>query len=87
MFFVYILQSVKDKGLYVGLSGNVKKRVSFHNAGHVRSTKHRAPFLLIHTEKYETRKEARLREKYLKSYSGVREKLEIVERHELGPIV
>ena len=75
---VYILKSTVDKNLYIGLSANVQKRLKAHNAGNVRSTKHRRPFKLLYTETLKSRVEARTREKYLKSLKGAREKLDII---------
>jgi putative endonuclease len=65
---------------YVGLTANVEVRLRYHNAGRVRSTKHRVPFELLYKEAYATRAEARAREKHLKSYAGSREKISILER-------
>ena len=78
-FYVYILQSLKDKGYYVGMSGNVEVRVQYHNQGRVRSTKHRVPFQVLYREEFGSRVQAREREKYLKSYRGAKEKLTIIE--------
>jgi putative endonuclease len=78
-YWVYILKSMKDGNYYVGLSSDVNKRLLYHNAGKVRSTKHRLPFELLYKEAYATRTEARDREKYLKSYKGSKEKLTILE--------
>lgn len=79
MYFVYIIKSVKDNGYYVGITSNLSERLVYHNQGRVRSTKSRKPFTLIYSEKYLTRLEARSREKYLKSYSGSKEKNKILE--------
>jgi putative endonuclease len=79
MYFVYILQSLKDKGYYVGLTSNLENRLAYHNAGRVRSTKLRIPFKLMYSERFNSRSEAREREKYLKSYKGSKEKLSIIQ--------
>ena len=79
MFFVYFLQSLKDGRCYVGLTSNIDKRLAYHNAGRVRSTKLRIPFKLLYTEKFSTRIQAREREKFFKSYKGSKEKLTILE--------
>lgn len=78
-YFVYIIQSAVDKGYYVGLASNLDKRLSYHNAGKVRSTKRRVPFKLVYSEMFTTRLLAREREKFFKSYKGSREKLSILE--------
>lgn len=79
MYFVYIIQSEKDDGYYVGMTSNLEKRLIYHNAGRVRSTKNRVPFRTIYSENYPNRLQAREREKLLKSYGGAREKLTIIE--------
>ena len=42
--FVYILQSLKGKKYYIGVTTDVKTRLLFHNSGKQRSTKNRIPF-------------------------------------------
>ncbi len=48
----------------------VERRIGQHNKGENRSTKAYKPFKLIYTEAFNTRIEAREREKYLKSGIG-----------------
>ena len=45
-YFVYILFSPKFHRTYVGQTGNLESRLSYHNNGKVRSTKHYRPWLL-----------------------------------------
>ncbi|MFA5805656.1 MAG: GIY-YIG nuclease family protein [Melioribacteraceae bacterium] len=45
-YYVYVLQSAKDKNFYVGYTNNIKRRIEEHNSGHVESTKNRIPFKL-----------------------------------------
>ncbi|EKE20080.1 MAG: hypothetical protein ACD_8C00056G0005 [uncultured bacterium] len=78
-YYVYMLRSLKDNNLYVGISHNPSIRVTQHNAGKTSSTKSRRPFVLIYKELYPSRIEAREREKYLKSYAGSKEKMQILE--------
>lgn len=68
--YVYVIRSEKDGRFYVGLTSNVKKRVSQHNAGRTRSTKAYRPWKLFFFEECLNRIEARKREKYLKSGYG-----------------
>ncbi|NQW36857.1 MAG: GIY-YIG nuclease family protein [Flavobacteriales bacterium] len=70
MYFVYIIYSEKFERFYVGLSANVRQRLKTHNAGRVKSTKAFIKWSLINVEEFETRIEARIREKYLKSAAG-----------------
>lgn len=66
MFFVYILQSKKDKKLYIGYMADLQKRFKEHNLGLVRSTKPRTPFILAYYEAYASKQDAVLREHNLK---------------------
>ena len=70
MIYVYIIQSEKDKRFYVGMSENVEIRLNQHNSGKTKSTKGYKPWKLLFFEEFETRQEARKREKYLKSGIG-----------------
>ena len=70
MFFVYVLRSRKDGALYIGLTGDLDRRIKEHNSGKERTTRHRRPFDLVHSEGYATRTEARAREKFLKTGYG-----------------
>jgi len=70
MFYVYAIQSLKDKHLYIGISKNPEKRLKQHNAGMTKSTKPRRPFKIIYEESCKDRVNARKREKYFKSGIG-----------------
>lgn len=69
-YHVYAIQSKVDNRLYVGLSKNPEKRLRGHNNGETFSTKGFRPWHLVYTEKVGSRKDARKREKYLKSGIG-----------------
>jgi putative endonuclease len=71
-YFVYILQSDKDKQFYVGFTADLKKRIEQHNNGEVKSTKLRRPLKLIYCEIGLNRYDALHREKYLKTSYGKR---------------
>ena len=70
--FVYVLVSRARGALrfYTGISADVQKRLTEHNAGYTFSTKGYRPWELFFSEKYATRMEARHREKFLKSGFG-----------------
>ena len=72
MYFIYVLQSLKDQRTYVGYTDNVERRFIQHNSGYVRSTKHRIPFKLLFTENFLTSAEVKKRELYWKSGGGRR---------------
>ena len=67
MHKVYILESAKDKKLYIGTTSNLEKRLSYHNEGRVKSTRPRRPFKIVHTEEFGDRAHALKRERYLKN--------------------
>lgn len=81
MYYLYILKSLKDGEHYIGITDNVSKRVAEHNSGKTKSTKNRRPFILIYKEEHKSRITARERERYLKSYSGAKEKKELIEKY------
>jgi putative endonuclease len=70
MFYVYILQSLKNKRLYVGFTANLRDRFNEHEKGKVSSTKNIRPLILIYYEAYRAEKDARIREKFLKTGQG-----------------
>jgi len=72
MFYVYILQSLKDKKTYVGYTNNLNSRLKRHNSGQVKSTKHRKPLETLFTENFETEQGAKKRELWWKSGAGRR---------------
>jgi len=47
MYFVYVLESEKDKKLYTGYTKDLEIRFEEHQKGRVDSTKHRRPIKLI----------------------------------------
>ena len=70
MYYIYILKSKIDNKLYTGFSKDLKNRIKDHNKGNVDSTKNRRPLELIYYEAYKDKKNAILREKFLKTTKG-----------------
>lgn len=70
MHGVYILQSKKDKTLYIGYSQDVKRRFEDHQKGRVLSTKNKRPWEVIYCELYKNRKDAMQRELFFKTGWG-----------------
>jgi putative endonuclease len=70
MYYVYILQSVKDGKFYIGCTNNLKTRFNLHNQGKIESTKNRTPFKLIHYEGFLDKHDAFAREQWLKTGWG-----------------
>ena len=69
MYYVYVLQSKRDKHFYIGKTNNLERRLNEHNSGHTQSTKSRRPFVLIEYIQCDTEQDARVLEKeYKKGY-------------------
>ena len=69
-FFVYVLFSFKDHKLYIGFTENLDNRFSEHSRGKVTATKDRRPLDLIYFEGFRNKKDAKSRERFLKSGFG-----------------
>lgn len=67
---VYILYSKSFERYYVGMTNNFSRRFKQHNSSYVKSTKYFVPWEVVFKESFNTRSEARKREKYLKSAAG-----------------
>ena len=70
MYFVYAIKSIDKNYIYVGLSKDIYRRFKEHNTGNNRTTKPYRPFIIFFQEQFETRIEAKKREKFLKSGCG-----------------
>ena len=65
-YCVYILQSSKNKSLYIGCTSNLKSRILEHNSGESSHTKKYMPWKLIYFEGYCSKTDAYSREQSLK---------------------
>jgi putative endonuclease len=72
MWYVYVLESQKSRHWYIGSTKDLQKRILRHNSGKNKSTKYGIPWKLIYCEISLNKKDARAREKYLKSGMGRR---------------
>lgn len=70
MYHVYAIKSSVRHYVYIGITDNIERRLSQHNSGRNKTTKPYRPFEVIYTETFNTRLEAREKEKYLKSGTG-----------------
>ena len=70
MKIIYILESLKDKGIYTGNTSNLKDRLFRHNLGQTKSTKDRRPLKLICYVLFKDKLKAYDFERYLKTGSG-----------------
>jgi putative endonuclease len=71
-YYVYVLQSENDRKFYTGFTTDLKRRFEEHQEGKNFSTKHRKPFKLIYYEFCLNEKDAKIRERYLKTAWGKR---------------
>ena len=65
-FFVYILQSEVDHSFYKGFTENPNERLLQHNNGESSYTSSKIPWKMVYLEELSSKREALIREKYLK---------------------
>ena len=70
VYYVYILLSEAKTRTYTGVADDVEKRLKEHNDGKVISSRPYRPYKIMHTESFETLREARQKEKFYKSTTG-----------------
>jgi len=68
--FVYILESADEQHWYVGITGNLERRLAEHNTGYTPHTSKFSPWRLKTSVAFRDRRKAEEFEKYLKSHSG-----------------
>ena len=69
MHYIYLLQSLKNKSLYIDCTSNLKKRVLEHNRNDSYHTKKYSPWKLVYFEGYYSKVDAYNREKSLKLHA------------------
>ena len=69
LYYVYIIQSEKDRTFYKGFTMQPLLRLAQHNNKESQYTSHKVPWKIIHLEILATKSEALKREKVLKKYS------------------
>lgn len=70
MYFVYILQSQKDKSYYTGITQDINKRIREHNQKTSKYSSTKSPFNLKWYCVFNEKEKASKFEKYIKSGSG-----------------
>jgi len=71
MYYVYVIESLRNKKRYVGFTSKpVSVRLEEHNRGTNKWTGQNRPFKLIYYEEFQSEREARKREKFLKTGKG-----------------
>ncbi|MBI2066248.1 GIY-YIG nuclease family protein [Candidatus Woesebacteria bacterium] len=81
MFYLYILRNENDDRFYIGSTSNLERRIKEHLRGKTRTTRVLKTNKLVYIEKYKTEKEARDREKKLKSYKSKKYIKWLIERN------
>ncbi len=69
-YTVYVLLSDRDHRRYIGITGDLDRRLDEHRRGLVKSTRHRRPLRLVYSERYESKAEAQKRERFFKTGQG-----------------
>jgi len=72
MNYTYVLESAKDKKLYIGWTNDLTSRFLEHSKGKVSATKDRRPLILVYYEACLSKEAAIKREKYFKTGFGRR---------------
>jgi len=70
MYYVYIIQSKKDKSYYTGITEDLKARLQEHNRGNVKYTSSKIPHEITWYCAFRNKNKALAFEKYLKQGSG-----------------
>lgn len=79
MYFVYVLQSLKDSTFYIGYtSKDPKERLKEHNSGKSRYTKGHRPYALTKYIRVDSLKEAKFVESKYKNFKNIERVLEIM---------
>ena len=75
-YYVYMLKSLEQKSVtYVGYTSDIKKRIQLHNLGKGAKFTRGRKWKLIYKEKFNSKKEAILREYYIKKNRTLRNKI------------
>lgn len=72
MFYNYVIQSKKNRSLYIGYTKDLRRRLKEHNQGLNMSTKPFKPWELIYYEACLNLDDTKRREEYLKTTQGRR---------------
>lgn len=75
-WFIYIIKC-RDNTYYTGITPNIEQRIKTHDAGKGAAyTRGRGPVKLVHSERFQTRSEASVREAAIKKLTRLqKEKL------------
>jgi putative endonuclease len=72
-YFVYVIKSESTGRSYIGYTKDLENRITEHNSGKSKSTRHGCPWKLVHHEEFINRPNAIRKEMYFKTVDGRRE--------------
>jgi putative endonuclease len=78
-FYTYILQSDRTKGLYIGYTSNLERRLEQHNKSHGKYTSNKGIWHMLFYKKFDSKSEAISLERKLKSWKSRKRILEWIE--------
>ena len=70
MVTLYVIEGLQTRRRYVGITNDLERRLGEHRGGGSHSGRLIGEFRLLHTEDFPDYKQARQREKFLKSGQG-----------------
>jgi len=79
MFSVYVLYSKSFDRFYVGYTKDLQRRIAEHNRKKGKFTDAGIPWVLVHCEKYYSKKVAMDREKFIKSKKSKQFIIDLIE--------
>ena len=83
--YVYILYSASKDRYYIGYSGNLKDRISRHNAGRSKSTKSGRPWVVVYLRAYENAGQAYQGEQAIKKRKSRAFLAQLISDYEYSP--
>jgi len=86
MYTVYILYSQKLDRYYVGYTNDLDRRLSEHNRIKGKYTDTGLPWIVVHTEEYQSKKHAQEREKAIKKKKSKQAIIEIINSWQSIPL-
>ncbi len=76
MWVVYIIQNDFSEEIYIGITKDLKRRISTHNSnGKKFTTRKNGKWILIYAEAYKSKKDAIVREMKLKNHGSAKHNL------------
>ncbi len=81
MYFVYILQSLKDGSYYYGMTSNIENRQFRHHKNYEKYTRNKGPLTLVWCTPKPSRHEALLLEKKLKNMKSRKRIQQFIEKY------